>query len=275
MKALLFCVFLTVVTGSPHIKPKFQNVSYSASPTKSTRIVGGKDALPGELPYQISIQDVSFGFPFHFCGGSIVSEKWVLTAAHCFDKMDLSTPEYVQVVAGEHNLVEMEFWEQTIGVDEIRIHEKYDKWTVSNDIALLKLAQSIRYDEYSQPIILPSKDHLASGNCIVSGWGATEEEGDPSDILQKATVPIMSDADCKEVFGESEIDDCMICAGVIHGGIDACEGDSGGPLACKDTGETYLAGVVSWGYGCARPGFAGVYSEMSCYVDWVNEHIRS
>lgn len=274
MKTLIFCILLTVVAGSPYRRTRLgQATRQLPRGYVMTRIVGGNETAPGELPYQISLQDISFGFPYHFCGGAIVSETWVLTAAHCFDDVDISKPDFLQIAAGEHNLVEMEGTEQEVILSEIIIHEKYDRWTVANDIALLRLVSPIAYDDFSKPIALPPKDHLASGNCVVSGWGATKEEGEPSDTLQKATVPIMTDDDCKSIFGATEIDVCMICAGKVDGGIDACEGDSGGPLVCMDTGSKYLAGVVSWGYGCARPGFPGVYSETSCFVDWINEHI--
>ncbi|XP_066982933.1 trypsin-1-like [Macrobrachium rosenbergii] len=275
MKALIACsILLAVVAGSPHKRGRLGNYLHSFRPTpKFSKIVGGNDAGLCELKYQISLQDISFGFPYHLCGGSIINENWVVTAAHCFDEVDITAPGFLQVVAGEHNLIEDEGKEQTIILKEIRIHEKYDKWTVANDIALLRLSSPITLDDCSQPIALPDKDHLATGDCVVSGWGTLKEEGHPSDILQKATIPMMSDADCKKIFGETEIDGCMICAGVIDGGVDACEGDSGGPLACQDTGAPYLAGIVSWGYGCGRPGYPGVYAEVSCYVDWINDQI--
>ncbi|XP_068213912.1 trypsin-1-like [Palaemon carinicauda] len=275
MKAIIVCaLFLVVVAGTPFRRVLLTDFVRKVQRTpKFTKIVGGKDADLCELKYQISLQDISFGFPFHLCGGSIIDENWILTAAHCFDEVDISAPDFLQVVTGEHNLIEDEGKEQTIVLKEIIIHEKYDKWTVANDIALLRLSTPIKFDDCSQPIALPEKDHLASGDCVVSGWGTLQEEGHPSDILQKATIPMMTDAECKTIFGQAEIDGCMICAGLVDGGIDACEGDSGGPLACHDTGATYLAGVVSWGYGCGRPGYPGVYAEVSCYVDWIKQHI--
>merc|ERR1711956_24996 len=100
----------------------------------------------------------------------------------------------------------------------------------------------------------PEAGHTASGECIVSGWGTTSESGSSPDLLMKVSVPIVTDDECRDAYGQSEIEDSMICAGLPEGGKDSCQGDSGGPFACSDTPESReLIGIVSWGYGCPGP----------------------
>merc|ERR1711862_166636 len=142
--------------------------------------------------------------------------------------------------------------------------------TISNDISLLKFEAPLTMNDFVQGIALPEAGHTATGDCIVSGWGTLSEGGATPDVLQKVAVPVVTDDECRDAYGASQIEDSMICAGVQAGGKDSCQGDSGGPFACDDTGSRYLAGVVSWGYGCARPNFPGVYTEVSYFVDWIN-----
>ncbi|KAG7167173.1 Trypsin-1-like 9 [Homarus americanus] len=240
-------------------------------PIHPLTIVGGNNVTLGELPYQVNLQDISYGFPYHFCGGSIKSELWVVTAAHCVDDIDANNPDFIQAVAGEVDQVVNEASEQVIILSRIIIHENYDGFAIINDIALLKLSSSLTFNEFVQPLPLPPVDHNSQGDCVVSGWGSTTEGGDPSEILQKVTLPVWSDHDCGNAY-PNEIEAGMFCAGVTDGGQDACGGDSGGPLACDDLPERYLAGIVSWGYGCGQPGFPGVYTKVSHYVDWINSH---
>ena len=174
-----------------------------------------------------------------------------------------------QIVAGEHNQDVDEGNEQEIVLSKIIQHEDYNGFTVSNDVSVLKLSKPLTFNKYVQAIPLPEPGHAASGECIVSGWGTTSEGGSTPDVLMHVKVPIVSDAECRDAYGQSEIEDSMLCAGVPEGGKDSCQGDSGGPLACEDTGSRYLAGVVSWGYGCARPNYPGVYTEVSYFVDWI------
>lgn len=229
-----------------------------------TRIVGGENAQRGELPFQISLR---YGGR-HICGGSILSERIIVTAAHCSDGPVSS----FSIVAGDLDNGVDEGSEQTIAVEDVRIHENYDDWEISNDIALMVLREPLQLNEYVQPIALPEAGHLATGDSVVSGWGSIREGGSSPRILQKVTVPIITDQECRNAYGDSEVHDSMICAGIPQGGKDSCQGDSGGPMTASDTGDRYLAGIVSWGYGCARPGYPGVYTEVSAFVDWVQQH---
>ncbi|XP_071524796.1 trypsin-1-like [Panulirus ornatus] len=261
MKTLVFCLLLAGAFAAPSGKPTFRR--------GLNKIVGGTDVTPGELPYQLSFQDISWGFAFHFCGASIYNEHWAICAGHCVQGEDMDKPDYLQVVAGEHDMDVNEGNEQTVILSKIIQHEDYNAFTISNDVSLLKFSQPLTFNEFVSAIAIPAQGHSASGNCVVSGWGTTVEGGSSPDVLQKVTVPIVSDAECRNAYGQNEIDDSMICAGVPEGGKDSCQGDSGGPLACSDTGSDYLAGIVSWGYGCARPNYPGVYCEVAYFVDWI------
>nr|ADB66713.1 trypsin 2 [Panulirus argus] len=261
MKTLVFCLLLAGAFAAPSGKPKFRR--------GLNKIVGGTDAEPGKIPYQLSFQDISWGSAFHFCGASIYNEHWAICAGHCVQGEDMNNPDYLQVVAGEHNMAVNEGNEQAVVLSKIIQHEDYNAFTISNDISVLQLSSPLTFDDYVKAIALPAQGHAASGDCVVSGWGTTTEGGSTPNVLQMVTVPIVSDAECRDAYGQGEIDDSMICAGVPEGGKDSCQGDSGGPLACSDTGSTYLAGIVSWGYGCARPNYPGVYCEVAYFVDWV------
>jgi len=225
--------------------------------------------MAGELPYQLSFQDISYDTPFHFCGASIYKKHWAICAAHCVEGEDFDKPDYLQVVAGELDMNVEEGTEQAVVLEKIIQHEDYNAKKVSNDISLLKLSKNLHFDDNVAAINLPRPGHSATGDCVVSGWGTTSEGGDTPMTLQKVTVPIVTDKKCRKHYGDDEIEDSMICAGVNEGGKDSCQGDSGGPLACSDTGSTYLGGIVSWGYGCARPGYPGVYTEVAYFVDWI------
>merc|ERR1711972_243311 len=156
----------------------------------------------------------------------------------------------------------------------VMLHEQYDSWTISNDICLLELDGTADFgSSVIGKIGLPydGEEYSAGTTCTVSGWGTTSEGGSLAKVLMKVDVPVVSDDDCRGSYGQSEIADSMICAGLDQGGKDSCQGDYGGPFMSGNQ----LSGVVSWGYGCAEPGYPGVYTQTSYFVDWVNSHIKS
>jgi secreted trypsin-like serine protease len=249
--------------------------SYADVDTESEKIVGGQNARRGRLPWQVSLQ-----FPFdqefeHFCGGSIVNERWIVTAAHCADGVPA---RLMRVVAGDHSLTVSEGVEQAVSVSRAVIHPRYNPEAFENDIALLELSTPLILTarRRATAIALFTPAHREAGldapgtMAIISGWGDTGEgSGNFPDRLQIAEVPVMSDAAARAVYGDSAIIESMLAAGVDAGGVDTCQGDSGGPLVIEGPDGPLLAGITSWGDGCARPGVPGIYTEISFFNDFI------
>ncbi len=244
-----------------------------AKPTLSTKIVGGENALKGEIPYIVSLRSKSYG---HFCGGSLIGQNWILTAAHC-------------VRGGTIDEVWIGMLDQkdTAGVEKIKpakiiAHEKYSSSTMENDFALIKLATNSSFAPVAMNNVEISIDDSIDAAPIMSmtaGWGAIKESNySLPNMLQKVSVPLVSTNNCnvKEAYN-GDITDSMICAGYKTGGKDSCQGDSGGPLAIIDaeTGVHTLIGVVSWGEGCARANKYGVYAKVSNAYEWIQTKINA
>ncbi|KAM9309046.1 trypsin-2-like [Pholidichthys leucotaenia] len=218
------------------------------------KIVGGFECTPHSEPHQVSLNS-----GYHFCGGSLVNENWVVSAAHC-------AMSHVQVRLGEHHIMYNDGTEQFIYSSRVISHPEYDSRTISNDIMLIKLSQPATLNSYVKPVALPSSCAPAGTMCRVSGWGNTMSSTDDPDKLQCLDIPILSDRDCNNSY-PGRIDESMFCAGYLEGGKDSCQGDSGGPVVCN--GE--LQGVVSWGYGCAQRDHPGVYAKVCIFSDWLEK----
>jgi len=233
------------------------------------QIIGGIPADEGEFPSTISLRRNDFFGRTHFCAGSLISADVVLTAAHCLDGMD---PIGIWAVGGAHLLEAPSGYEQEIQALELIIHKDYDEDSVVNDIGIVKLAAKMNLNDRVKIVELPPVNApTAAGTAVtVAGWGEVVEGGGLSNCMMKATFPVVSDQQCREFYGETEIVDSMLCAGDLIGGADACQGDSGGPLMLKNG---YLVGIVSWGFGCATPNYPGVYTEVSSFIDWISQHL--
>lgn len=234
-------------------------------------IVGGQAADPGEYPWQAMLLDSSGRF---FCGGSLIHAKWVLTAGHCTYGITVA-----RVVLGAHDRTNSgESSRQTITVVRTIRHPNYNDNTTDNDLALLELSQPATLNSRVAIIpyvISPGDDALfaAGVNAVVTGWGATSEGGSSPALLQEVTVPIVSQNVCRQSYGSS-LTNNMFCAGLAQGGKDSCQGDSGGPLSVSSGGSSRkLAGIVSWGNGCARPSFYGIYTRVANYTAWIQQYV--
>ena len=204
-------------------------------------------------------------FGGHFCGGSLVREDWVVTAAHCVQG---DSPSSIEVVIGLHN-VNGTTGQQTRDVDAIIIHPQYSGNSLDNDYALLHLTVPSNFE----PIKLVTSDNHDDEPVMSTtmGWGATQSGGWGSNILLEVDVPI--DDSCGN-YSNSDITNNMVCAGYNSGGYDSCQGDSGGPLIMTNSdGEYELIGIVSWGYGCAEPNYPGVYSKIHSRLNWFFQYI--
>ncbi|CAL4122433.1 unnamed protein product, partial [Meganyctiphanes norvegica] len=240
---------------------------------RATRIVGGVSTEVNEYPWMVALA-FSASSSYAFCGGSIIHERFVLTAAHCVAIMDGSEV----VVIGEHTWSDSNesTIKETVTIEEIIRNQDYNPSTMENDMALLKLSRPLTFGSNNKvaPVCPPESGKLYSNiNAIVTGWGTTESGGSISDTLLEVIVPTMPNSDCQDnydVYGSDEITDDMICAGLPEGGKDSCQGDSGGPMVTQDSSFYRQIGVVSWGYGCAHAGLPGVYARVTSQLSWIS-----
>ncbi|XP_023288145.1 trypsin-2 [Orussus abietinus] len=221
------------------------------------RIVGGKEATIEDHPYQLSFQI----FNSHICGASIISSKWAVTAGHC---VNLS-PQYYQVSAGNKDRSNGTLYD----IRRIIRHPQYNVAAIDYDIALLEIDGEINLGRNVQPLKLGDKEPPAGRLVNITGWGALSQGGLSTRDLMKVTVPIVEHTICERAYKfVNNITSRMICAGYYDkGGKDACQGDSGGPLVANNT----LYGIVSWGLGCAKPRYPGVYSNVANLRPWIKE----
>ncbi|XP_046290101.1 cationic trypsin-3-like [Marmota monax] len=223
------------------------------------KIVGGYTCAKNSLPYQVSLN-----VGYHLCGGSLISDQWVLTAAHCYKSR-------LQVRLGEHDIDVLEGDEQFIQAAKIIRHPNFNKDTLNNDIMLIKLTSPATISARVSTVSLPTSCPSTGTQCLVSGWGNTLSFGGkyPS-LLQCLDAPVLSDTACHNSY-PGKVTNNMFCLGFLEGGKDSCQGDSGGPVVCN--GE--LQGIVSWGLGCALKGKPGVYTKVCNYLDWIQETIAA
>ncbi|XP_015609258.1 trypsin alpha-3 [Cephus cinctus] len=254
-KFLALTALLAVASADPIVLLK---QAHPLSP--SGRIVGGAPTTIQEVPYQVVIRV----FGSAICGGSIISDNWVVTAAHC---NDYPTSWYT-IRAGStlsnsggsiHSLAAI--------INHANYHSTAEGIPV-NDVGLYRLASRLTLDSTRQPIPLFNSGESASvgAMAVITGWGTLTQGGSTPTVLQTVSVPIVSKSSCNSAYSMwGGLPAGQICAAYPEGGKDACQGDSGGPLAINGR----LAGIVSWGNGCARPGFPGAYTEVAAFRDWI------
>jgi len=232
------------------------------------RIVGGEDAEAHEYPWQVGVE-INGRFPW--CGGTLISAREVLTAAHCtYDRMK----SRIKVIVGENDITDAE--QIKLNVAEVLIHPMYNKTNYNNDFSILRLASPVSFSSKISPVCLPSNvsDNFTGEVATVTGWGSLGGTGNQiPEILQEVNVTIITNDVCKSApsrFYKKSISEAMLCASAP--GKDSCQGDSGGPLTVVENGRGTLVGVVSWGQGCALPKFPGVYARVTAAMDWILEN---
>ncbi|XP_056144798.1 prostasin-like isoform X2 [Lampris incognitus] len=252
-------------------KGSHSQLNVCGQPPLNNRIVGGEDAPAGSWPWQVSLHTIR-----HFCGGSLINNLWVMTAAHCFPSNSTSG---LSVYLGRQNQQGNNSNEVVRTVSQIICHPDYNSDSNDNDICLLKLSSSVTFTNYIQPVCLaaPGSNFHNGTDTWVTGWGtiASGVPLPPPMTLQEVEVPVVGNRQCNCHYGVGSITDNMICAGLAAGGKDSCQGDSGGPMVSKQDGRWIQSGIVSFGFGCARPEFPGVYARVSQYQSWINSHISS
>uniref|UniRef100_A0A336K7N4 Acrosin n=1 Tax=Culicoides sonorensis TaxID=179676 RepID=A0A336K7N4_CULSO len=245
-------------------------------PLRKGKIVGGTSTPYGAYPWQVEIQMFQLDLVkfVHHCGGAVIGKNLVLTAAHCLERPQIQS---LRIVIGDHSLDQRDLHEHSYRVQSVLIHPDFRKdGPYSNDIAIIKLkAHGIGFNTHVRPICLPDpNESIPAGTiCSVTGWGIQRAEDlkSLSSVLRVAAVPIMDTEMCRSNSingGRSQkILDSMLCAGTTDGGMDACAGDSGGPLACEYNNKFYLTGLVSWGDGCAKKNRPGVYTRVESFIN--------
>ncbi|XP_066935582.1 trypsin-like [Clytia hemisphaerica] len=245
-----------------------------------TRIVGGTKARPGDWPWQVNIDYLyNTANPGAHCGGTLLNDEWVLSAAHCFEADPVAGRYWMRLA--EHDIHSSNGWEQRFNVTELIMHPKYDaNKNHDYDFALLKLDRKASFNDRVRPACIPGpKTSFPVGTeCWISGWGLLKEHDlTGPKILQQAKVPLIDQSTCEQAFSHMSypITSRMTCAGYDKKAVDSCQGDSGGPLVCKkrvnNADVWFLWGVVSWGNGCARQGSYGVYARTQYVTEWITQ----
>ncbi|KAL0962754.1 hypothetical protein UPYG_G00344910 [Umbra pygmaea] len=239
-------------------------------PPLNTKIVGGQTASIGSWPWQASLQSSGS----NFCGGSLINNQWVLTAAHCFS----STPANLMVVLGLQTLQGSNPNSVSRTVSQITKNLNYNSKTNDNDLCLLKLSSPVTFTNFIRPVCLaaPGSTFYAGTTTWVTGWGniGSGVSLPAPNNLQEVSVPVVGNRRCNCDYGlGTMITTNMICAGL--GGKDSCQGDSGGPMVSQQGGRWIQAGIVSFGNGCAQANFPGVYTRVSQYQDWISSTIST
>uniref|UniRef100_A0A671F7K6 Transmembrane protease serine n=1 Tax=Rhinolophus ferrumequinum TaxID=59479 RepID=A0A671F7K6_RHIFE len=227
------------------------------------RIKGGSAAQEGEWPWQASLKKNGQ----HHCGASLISEKYLVTAAHCFRKTQ--NPRNYTVSFGTK--VYPSYMQHY--VKNIIIHENYMQGEQHDDIAIIELTEEVLFNNVVHRVCLPEATQvfLPGEGVVVTGWGALSYDGVYPVLLQKAPVKIIDTNTCNSKEGYyGLVKDTMLCAGYLEGNVDACQGDSGGPLVYPNSRNIwYLVGTVSWGTECGKINKPGVYMRVTAYRNWI------
>ncbi|KAG8187277.1 hypothetical protein JTE90_019166 [Oedothorax gibbosus] len=265
-------------------KPRFLPESCGVTVFTKTRVVGGQEAERGGWPWMaVVFVEKRNGNWSPDCGGALVTTRHVITAAHCVVSGRGSAtmnPRQLRVRLGAHDLrLNSEPDAIEVGVDAVRRHEQFDPRTYKNDITVLRLSRPVRFTDKIQPVCLPydslRTDDLTSKTSTVTGFGTTSFNGAASDVLMEVSFDITDQEECRRAYErELNITDVYLCAGTADGSKDSCQGDSGGPLVTigKES-HYYLVGVVSFGKLCAQPGYPGVYTRVTKYLDWLRTNL--
>jgi len=260
---------VTLYDQSPNPAPFFyQNIV-------QPYIVNGQEAIPHEFPFMAALLNLQR----QFCGGSLIDKNHILTAAHCVAHMSKYDVQNLRVRLGDHNIRSNGASDgQTVEKKVRRVirHKGFSSSTLWNDVAILTLEDDVQYTNNIQPICLARGSQNYVGNTVtVAGWGTLSEGGSQPSNLMKVNVKVWTNQRCKESYGSSApggITKHMLCASDYN--RDSCSGDSGGPLFNCDRSFCEQIGIVSWGIGCAKQKYPGVYTRVTEMLPWIERILR-
>lgn len=236
----------------------------------SNRIVNGWEANENEWPWQVAL--VRRGQRSPFCGGSIINERYIATAAHCTSGRSASS---IEVVIEEHDHSTTSEGGRAVRVSRVIVHGGYNSRTLNNDISLLRLSSPLNFNQRVRPVCLPklgSTRTFVGAKVVATGWGLQHGQANrPPNRLREVVLQALANRKCGN-YPSSAITASMICATGpdLNWSKDSCYGDSGGPLTFKQpNGKFTLVGIVSWGSGCAGRGLPGVYVRVTRFLPWI------
>ncbi|XP_053619220.1 trypsin CFT-1-like [Plodia interpunctella] len=277
-RTTVFVLIIIVCSYADPIDRQRLNITVQSPPLRpaTNRIIGGTETTIEQYPFVIQLR-VNNQLQ---CGGSLLTMRHVLTAAHCFyDQLNnIIPPSVLSIRAGSSRLSS---GGSIVRVSMYVVHEAYNHLTLDNDIAVVVLASTLRNSTSINSLGIPNLGFVVPDNSTVvhAGWGRTDMNvHTPSEVLRHVAVYVVNHTLCATRYREIQvlqgvpatITQNMICAGVIDvGGRDACQGDSGGPLLFNNV----LVGVISWGAGCAQARYPGVNARVSSYTNWINATI--
>lgn len=250
--------------------PELQELRQTCGiPVLHKRIIGGHAANPNKWAWMAALLRRETGD--HYCGGALISSRYVITAAHCTDGLKAAN---ITVRLGAHNIQDPSVNVKDIEVSRIREHPGFQRDTFMNDIAVLRLKRAVTFNEYIRPVCLPErsdKDYFGK-TVIATGWGTQTFGGPYSEVLREVKLIVWNNTDCNARFAQP-ITEVFLCAGAKRREGDACQGDSGGPLMAQSRSKQWtLVGVISWGIKCGEPGVPGIYTRVSHFLDYIYEH---
>lgn len=270
MKPMQLSLLFAAVTASLALQANATSTQLKLKQERNLpRIIGGEATTPGDFPWMTSLQEGGQ----HFCGGSVIAQQWVLTAAHCVEDQNPNSPNGLSVRMNFNDLQNASQGESHV-VEQVVVHPDYTDGQAA-DIALLKLVTPVS-DAVPVIALADAQVMAASGmpgdNATVTGWGNTSNTSDVFPrLLQQVDLPLVSNETCNRPESyNGQVQGTEICAGFSAGGKDSCQGDSGGPLFVNHLGSPVQVGIVSYGEGCALPDKFGVYARVSEFNTWVN-----